>query len=139
MARFARRMRKISRTAVVMGRTISLPGAGLGVTGAALGTALSEVVTAVLMTCFLCFRSPVLRLVKGVPWRLERKCLHTAAHLALLMAAESLLASRFGLPGVWAAMCGELCVRGILFLVWPAKGKWLNEKTAISGEKAEQK
>lgn len=80
-----------ARTAVVMGRTLSLPGAGLGVTGAALGTALSEVVTAVLMTCFLCFRSPVLRLVKGVPWRLERKCLRTAARLSLPMAAERVI------------------------------------------------
>ena len=276
-----------ARTTVVMGRAISLPGAGLGVAGAALGTALSEVVTAVLMTCFLCFRSPVLRLVKGIPWRLERKCLHTAARLALPMAAErivlggahvaytrivapmgtiavaadslavtaesfcympgygigsaattlvgqsigagrkdlskrfaylstalgmgimaftgvlmflmapwmfslltpdpaiqelgayvlrieafaeplfaasivvagalrgagdtlapsilnlvsmwgvrltaaSLLAPRFGLPGVWAAMCGELCVRGVLFLVWLVKGKWLNKKTAMA-------
>lgn len=77
-----------ARTAVVMGRTLFLPGAGLGVTGAALGTALSEVVISVVMTCFLCFRSPVLRLVQGVPWRLERKCLHTAARLSLPMAAE---------------------------------------------------
>ena len=28
------------------------------------------------------------------------------------------LATRYGLTGVWSAMCLELCVRGILFLVW---------------------
>ncbi|MBO5564321.1 MAG: MATE family efflux transporter [Lachnospiraceae bacterium] len=31
------------------------------------------------------------------------------------------LATRFGLPGVWSAMCAELCVRGILFLMWMRK------------------
>lgn len=80
-----------ARTAVVMGRALSLPGARLGVTGAALGTALSEVVISVLMTCFLCFRSPVLRLVKGVPWRLERPCLQTAVRLSLPMALERVI------------------------------------------------
>ena len=36
------------------------------------------------------------------------------------------LAPRFGLPGVWFAMCGELCVRGILFLIRLLRGKWLD-------------
>lgn len=272
-----------ARTAVVLGASLAIPGAGLGVTGAALGTALSEAVTSVLMTLFLCFRSPALHLVKGVPWRLEERCLRTAARLALPMAAErivlggahiaqtrivaplgtaavaadalavtaegfcympgygiasaattlvgqsvgagrkdlsrrfaylstalgmgimaltgalmfllapwlfslltpdpaiqalgsrvlrieafaeplfaasivaagalrgagdtlapsvmnlvsmwgvrltaaALLAPRFGLPGVWAAMCGELCVRGVLFLIRLARGKWLEGK-----------
>lgn len=70
---------------------IAVPGAGLGVTGAALGTALSEVVTALLMLYCLCFRSPVLRLVKGVPWRLEQKCLSAAARLALPLALERII------------------------------------------------
>ncbi|MCM1381614.1 MAG: MATE family efflux transporter [Muribaculaceae bacterium] len=39
--------------------------------------------------------------------------------------AAWLLAPRFGLHGVWLAMCGELCVRGILFLIRLARGKWL--------------
>ena len=42
-----------------------------------------------------------------------------------------LLASRFGLVGVWGAMCFELCVRGLLFLIRLARGKWL-EKGALS-------
>lgn len=77
------------RTVTLFG--FSLPGAGLGVAGAALGTALSEVVTALLMTVFLCFRSPALHLVKGVPWRMERKCLRIAARLSLPMAAERIV------------------------------------------------
>jgi len=31
---------------------------------------------------------------------------------------SALLAPHFGLPGVWAVMCAELCIRGGLFLVW---------------------
>ena len=42
-----------------------------------------------------------------------------------------LLAPRLGLIGVWGAMCFELCVRGLLFLIRLARGKWL-EKGALS-------
>ncbi len=39
-----------------------------------------------------------------------------------------LLAPRLGLAGVWIAMCMELCVRGILFLIRLFRGKWLKGK-----------
>ena len=39
----------------------------------------------------------------------------------------SLLAPRFGLVGVWVAMCAELCTRGALFLLRMARGKWLDK------------
>lgn len=39
--------------------------------------------------------------------------------------AAALLAPRLGLAGVWLAMCAELCVRGILFLVRLLRGRWL--------------
>ena len=38
------------------------------------------------------------------------------------------LAPRWGLHGVWAAMCFELCVRGVLFLVRLLRGRWLEKK-----------
>ena len=38
-----------------------------------------------------------------------------------------LLAPRLGLMGVWAAMCIELCIRGALFLIRLARGKWLDK------------
>ena len=38
-----------------------------------------------------------------------------------------LLAPRFGLVGVWGAMCAELCMRGLLFLLRLARGKWLDK------------
>ncbi|MCM1159441.1 MAG: MATE family efflux transporter [Clostridium sp.] len=47
--------------------------------------------------------------------------------------AAALLAPRFGLHGVWLAMCGELCVRGMLFLIRLWRGKWLL-KNLISTE-----
>ena len=42
-----------------------------------------------------------------------------------------LLAPRFGLVGVLGAMCFELCIRGLLFLIRLARGRWL-EKGALS-------
>ncbi len=44
------------------------------------------------------------------------------------LTAAWLMAPRFGLHGVWLAMCGELCVRGILFLVRLIRGKWLQSQ-----------
>ena len=38
-----------------------------------------------------------------------------------------LLAPRLGLVGVWAARCIELCIRGALFLIRLARGKWLDK------------
>ena len=38
-----------------------------------------------------------------------------------------LLAPRFGLVGVWVAMCAELCTRGALFLLRMVRGKWLDK------------
>ena len=35
------------------------------------------------------------------------------------------LAPRIGLTGVWIAMCAELCIRGILFLIRLFREKWL--------------
>ena len=42
-----------------------------------------------------------------------------------------LLAPRLGLMGVWGAMCCELSIRGLLFLIRLARGRWL-EKGALS-------
>ena len=37
------------------------------------------------------------------------------------------LARLFGLTGVWIAMCGELCIRGILFLIRLLRERWLRK------------
>lgn len=45
--------------------------------------------------------------------------------------AAAFLAPHFGLHGVWIAMCVELCIRGILFLIRLLKEKWLNINISI--------
>lgn len=42
--------------------------------------------------------------------------------------SAAILAPVLGLQGVWIAMCGELCVRGILFFIRLLRGKWLKIK-----------
>lgn len=37
------------------------------------------------------------------------------------------LSIRYGLVGVWIAMCAELCFRGIIFLIRFSRKKWLNK------------
>lgn len=65
---------------------------------------------------------------------------------AVRLTAAALMAPHFGLYGVWIAMCGELCFRGIIFLVRLLRGHWLKrvldrerflkEKEAASAAKA---
>ena len=102
----------------------------MGVTGAALGTALAEAVTSLLMLYFLCFRSPLLRLAKGVPWRLEKKCLAAAARLSLPLALERIIlggahiaATRIVAPlGTVAVAADSLGVTAESFCYMPGYG-----------------
>lgn len=119
-----------TRIVTVFGLSLTIPGAGLGVTGAALGTALSEAATALLMTFFLCFRSPVLRLEKGASWRLEGRCLRSAARLALPLALERIVlggahiaATRIVAPlGTVAVAADSLAVTAESFCYMPGYG-----------------
>lgn len=43
------------------------------------------------------------------------------------------LAPHYGLKGVWTAMCAELCVRGTIFLIRLASGKWITHKASAEG------
>ena len=72
---------------------ITLPGAGLGVLGAALGTALSHLVTALLMLYALLVRSPMLHLRKGEPLRFTRTHFRQNLRLALPVAAQEMVLS----------------------------------------------
>lgn len=42
--------------------------------------------------------------------------------------ASALLTPYLGLKGVWIAMCGELIVRGLIFLLRLIRGRWLNRR-----------
>lgn len=88
-----------TRTVTLLGADLTFFGAGIGVAGAALGTVVSEIVTTVLMMYFVCFRSPVLRLEKGVPWRLERGCMKTTVRLAVPIALERVTTSLAQIAG----------------------------------------
>lgn len=46
----------------------------------------------------------------------------------------AVLAPRFGLPGAWFAVCFELCIRGVLFLVRLLRGKWMDKKVLRTAE-----
>lgn len=51
-------------------------------------------------------------------------CINLFSMWCVRIPLGSLLAPRFGLHGVWFAMCVELCVRGVLFLVRLSGKKW---------------
>ena len=62
---------------------------------------------------------------RGAGDTLVPSCLNFFSMWAIRIPASAILAPRFGLPGVWLAMCVELCVRGILFLIRLAGSRWL--------------
>ena len=45
------------------------------------------------------------------------------------------LAPKMGLNGVWLAMCIELCLRGIMFLIRLKSGKWIPKELRMKNEK----
>ena len=57
--------------------------------------------------------------------------LNLASMWGVRISAAILLVPYFGLRGVWIAMCGELCVRGILFLIRLFREKWLRKKIIV--------
>lgn len=59
---------------------------------------------------------------RGTGDTLVPSCLNFGSMWLVRLPLSALLAGRYGLVGVWVAMCIELCVRGILFL-WRLKGK----------------
>ena len=79
------------REVAAAGMTFHMPGLGLGVVGAALGTALAQLVTAVLMTGYLCFRSDLFRIRRGECWRPRRDCIRRALRLALPIGLENVM------------------------------------------------
>ena len=68
-------------------------GAGMGVAGASLGTALSHVVTAVIMTLVLLVRSDSLHLRRKEKFRITADCLKKAAKIGIPVGAEQMIMS----------------------------------------------
>lgn len=88
-----------TRVVTLFGMNLTIFGAGMGVAGAALGTVMSEIVTTALMMYAVCRRSPVLRLEKGIPWRLEKGCMKTTVRLAVPIAIERVTTSLAQIAG----------------------------------------
>ena len=58
---------------------------------------------------------------RSSPWLLKER-----RALALLLVGP------LGLHGVWIAMCVELCVRGLLFLLRMLRGRWLGMRAVCA-------
>lgn len=87
-----------SRHIYIAGVNILIPGAGLGVAGAALGTAFSQVVVAILMMLFLCFKSEIFKIKRHESWKPHKEYVSRAVKLALPIGWENLM------------MCGAMVV-----------------------------
>ena len=61
---------------------------------------------------------------RGMGDTLTSSILNLISMWCVRIPAAAFLAPRLGLRGVWFAMCGELCVRGLLFLARLARRKW---------------
>lgn len=66
--------------------------------------------------------------LRGAGDTLIPSILNLASMWGVRITLSLFLAPRFGLTGVWLAMCVELCVRGILFLIRLFRGKWLKNR-----------
>lgn len=61
---------------------------------------------------------------RGAGDTLIPSCINLFSMWCVRLPLGTLLARRFGLRGVWFAMCVELCVRGVLFLIRLSGKKW---------------
>ncbi len=62
---------------------------------------------------------------RGAGDTLVPSCLNFFSMWAIRIPLSAFLAPRVGLQGVWFAMCLELCIRGILFLIRLGGNRWL--------------
>lgn len=77
----------------VLGMRIFLPGAGLGVLGAAIGTALSKLVTAIILLTYLLFISKPLRLRRGEGFRYRMADFRQWYRLSIPVGIEQIITS----------------------------------------------
>ena len=66
--------------------------------------------------------------MRGAGDTLVPSLLNLVSMWGVRITAAAALAPRLGLTGVWVAMCGELCIRGLLFLLRLLRGKWLVQR-----------
>ena len=61
----------------------------------------------------------------GVGDTLAPSIMNLGSIWAVRLSLAAFLAPRYGLEGVWTAMCIELCFRGMIFLIRLYRKKWL--------------
>lgn len=69
--------------------------------------------------------------LRGAGDTLVPSVLNLVSMWGVRLSLSVLLVPYFGLHGVWIAMCVELCVRGILFLVRLFREKWLKKRFVL--------
>lgn len=69
--------------------------------------------------------------LRGAGDALVPSILNLVSMWGIRITASIILVPYIGLYGVWIAMCGELCIRGILFLVRLLREKWLDKKIIV--------
>ena len=71
----------------------------------------------------------------GAGYTLVPSAINLCSIWVVRLSLAALLAPSMGLNGVWLAMCIELIVRGTVFLIVFARGRWMRKPMAIpSGE-----
>jgi len=58
-------------------------------------------------------------------------CLNLISAWVVRIGLALILTPKLGLKGYWIAMCIELNVRGILFLLYVKSGRWLRKKSLV--------
>ena len=61
-------------------------------------------------------------------------CMNLLSIWVFRITLSVILAPKMGLNGVWLAMCIELCLRGILFLIRLKSGKWIPKELRVKSE-----
>ncbi len=69
--------------------------------------------------------------LRGAGDALVPSLLNLASMWGVRISSSILLVPHFGLYGVWFAMAGELCFRGIVFLIRLLRGKWLDKSILV--------
>lgn len=69
--------------------------------------------------------------MRGAGDTLVPSILNLVSMWGVRITAAALLSPRLGLAGVWLAMCGELCVRGVLFLIRLFRERWLDRPLSV--------
>lgn len=74
----------------------------------------------------------------GAGYTVMPACINLCSIWIVRLSLAALLAPTLGLDGVWIAMCIELCVRGSVFLVEFARGKWIRHANIMPETEIEE-